>query len=271
MDKGLSSVAVEAANTAMSAGNRGQKRKSDMRQQDDTALLGNGHDMNLNPPAKKGKALPSVETRPRPRPRPVPRPLKKKGFEVAQGEEANQLEGMDPSNHHNTKKRPSEAVDMAYPENDPKTPVPSKKAKVGLNKKSKDTPIPIRRTGKPILFSGKMKLIKEKLETMIELVGSKVVTRRPTIATDASEEDADDEKAMPYPGRRGRPTDSEDVEPYQTPVALTPANWKKNKARALAEDTEVESSDTEVENLKKKGWALNSAADKVRSSELVST
>ena len=81
--------------------------------------------------------------------RPVPRPLKKKGLEVAQGEEMNQ--GMDPFNSRTyAKKRTSEAA-----QNDLRTPIP-KKAKVGLNEKSKDAPIapiPIRRTGKPIFFS----------------------------------------------------------------------------------------------------------------------
>jgi hypothetical protein len=163
--------------TATSAGNRGQKRKSDLRQpeQDDASSV--SHDE--NPPTKKGKTslAPAVDTRPRPRP--VPRPLKKKGFEAAQGEEMNQ--GMDPFNRRtNAKKRPSEAANMAYPEKDPKTPVPSKKAKVGLNEKSKDAPIPIRRTGKPIFFLWLNEVDKEKLETMIGLFGSKLVGRRPT-------------------------------------------------------------------------------------------
>jgi hypothetical protein len=253
---------AKATNSATSAGNRGQKRKNDMRQQDDAALEGQDE----NPPVKKGKALPSVETRPRP----VPRPLKKKGFEVAQGEEANQE--MDPSDRRNAKKRPSEAADMAYPEDDPKTPVSSKRAKVGLNEKAKDKPIPIRRTGEPFFFSGQTKLIKEKLETMIRLVGSKVYTQRPT---DRYEEDADDEEAKQYNDDPDQPTDTEDVEiePYHTPIALTPVNGKKNrsKARELVEDTEAESSDVEVveQEKKKRRWAPTSAADKVRSSELV--
>ena len=54
-----------------------------------------------------------------------------------------------------------------------------------------------------------------------------MVVRRP------SEEDADDDEA----------SNLEDVyvEPFQTPVALTPANWKskKGKDRVSAEDTEL--------------------------------
>ena len=113
---------------------------------------------------------------------------------------------------------------------------------------------------------------KGEVETLIELVGSKVVTRRPVNASlSASEEDAVDESA-PYdsdyildPG----PSDEDDI--YQTPVALTPANWKKNKARVLADDTEVEScvSDSEIEVVemvqKKRQQAPSSATDKVRS------
>ena len=110
------------------------------------------------------------------------------------------------------------------------------------------------------------------VEMFIELVGSKVITRRPVNASlSASEEDADDESA-PYnsdyilnPGPSGK----DDI--YQTHVALTPANWKKNKATVLADDTEVESfeSDSEIEvvEMVQKKWqqAPSSAADKVRS------
>jgi hypothetical protein len=46
-----------------------------------------------------------------------------------------------PVNNCNAKKRPSEAADFSH-ENDPKTPVPSKKAKIA----------PIRRTGKLLFF-----------------------------------------------------------------------------------------------------------------------
>jgi hypothetical protein len=107
-----------------------------------------------------------------------------------------------------------------------------------------------------------MKLIKEILETMIELVGSKVVTRKPTdIDLDTTSEltEEDDES------RSRTPTEDVDIdnEPYQTPVALTPAN-QKNKTRVLAEDTEVESSEIEVvERKAKKQQARTSAVDKV--------
>ena len=41
------------------------------------------------------------------------------------------------------------------------------------------------------------------------------------------------------------PASDNDIEPYQTPIALTPGNWKKNlKAKGLRQlVTEVESSD----------------------------
>jgi hypothetical protein len=107
--------------------------------QDDAALPGPDDSYNEHPPAKKGKALPAASAdQPT---RPVPRPVQKKP-QVVQEEET-----MDPPNRHNAKKRPSEAAD---PENDPKTLVPSKKAKVGLNEKSKSAPL--RRTGKPIFL-----------------------------------------------------------------------------------------------------------------------
>jgi hypothetical protein len=117
--KESSSVTMKAADTATSAGNRGRKRKTDLTQQD--------HE---HPPAKRGKALPADQG-------PVPQRL---GVVV------------DPIKRRNTNKRTSEAADMAQ-ENDPKTPVPSKKAKIGRN-------APIRRTGKPVFFSAQMKLIK---------------------------------------------------------------------------------------------------------------
>ena len=96
-----------------------------------------------NPPAKRGKALSAAEQWTRP----VPCPMQKN---------TKHLE--DPDKHRNTKKRPSKAADMAH-ENDPRTPVPSKKAKIGLNEKSKGASI--RRTGKPVLFSAQIKLIKK--------------------------------------------------------------------------------------------------------------
>lgn len=127
--KARSSVTKKPTNTAPSAGNRGQKRKSEV--QDDAASV--GHDE--HPPAKKGKAA-AQQTRP------VPRPLQKK----TQRSEVQEDEGMDPIDRRN--KRPNEDVNL---DNDPKTPVPLKKAKTGLNEKSRVAPI--RRTGKPIFFS----------------------------------------------------------------------------------------------------------------------
>jgi hypothetical protein len=94
-------------------------------------------------------------------------------------------------------------------------------------------------------------LIKEKLlETLIELVGSKVVSRRPT-DSDVYVEDADDEEAGAMPHAR-TPKTTEDVdtepEPYQTPVALTPANWRKgSRTRRLVPAEDVESSDSGIE------------------------
>jgi len=135
--KGSSSVTVNVANTAASlaAGNRERKRKSDLTKQDDESV----HDE--HPPAKRGKVLPDAEQRTRP----VPQRL-----ELV----------MDPvtGNHRNTKKRPSEAADMAQ-ENSPKTPVPSKKARIGPIEKKSTRDAPIRRTGKAIFVSAQMKLI----------------------------------------------------------------------------------------------------------------
>jgi hypothetical protein len=191
---------------ATSTGNRrGSKRKTDLTQQD--------HDE--HPPAKRGKAPPAAEQQTRPVPRPVQKNTQRPQVEVT----------MSPVNHGNTKKRPSdsEAADLTY-ENDPKTPVPSK----------------IRRTGKPIFFSTQLKLIK-KLETMIGFDGSNVVARRPT-GTDletASEGNADDEEATPR-----AQTEGVDTGPYQTPIALTPAN-RKNKTRVMAEPEDT-SSDVEM-------------------------
>ena len=80
-----------------------------------------------------------------------------------------------------------------------------------------------------------------------------MITRRPTDITEDSEfgEDADDEAAtLATPRARAltEPASDDDIEPYQTPIALTPGNWKKNlKAKGLRqrviEETEVESSD----------------------------
>jgi hypothetical protein len=136
-----------------------------------------------------------------------------------------------------------------------------------------------RRDQKTLLFvelvshslSTQIKLIKEKLlETMIELVGSKVVTRRPTDSdiNMETEEDADDKEATPY-ARTLKTTEDVETEPefYQTPVALTPANWrKKAKTRKLV-PVEVESSDIEFEEIqplreeKKKQRVTQSATD----------
>lgn len=196
---------------ATSTGNRGSKHKTDLTQQD--------HDE--HPPAKKGKVPPAAEQQTRPVPRPVQKNTQHPQVEVT----------MSPVNHGNTKKRPSdsEAADLTY-ENDPKTPVPSKKAKIA----------PIRRTGKPIFFSTQLKLIK-KLETMIGFDGSNVVARRPTSIDleTASEGNADDEEATPR-----AQTEGVDTGPYQTPIALTPAN-RKNKTRVMAEPEDT-SSDVEM-------------------------
>jgi hypothetical protein len=177
-------------------------------------------DHDEHPPAKKGKAQPAAEQRTRPVPRPVQKNTQRLQVEVT----------MSPVNHCNTKKRPSEAADLTH-ENDPKTPVPLKKAKIA----------PIRRTGKPNFFSTQLKLIK-KLETMIELDGSNVVTRRPTgidLEETGSERKADDEEATPR-----AQTEDVDTEPYQTPVGLTPAN-QKNKTRVMAEPEDTPS-DVEI-------------------------
>lgn len=78
---------------------------------------------NEPPPAKRGKTQPAAEQRTRP---------------VAQHLEV----VMDsPVNRRNLKKRPSK--DMTH-ENDPTTPVPSKKAKIGLNEKEATKVEPIR-------------------------------------------------------------------------------------------------------------------------------
>ena len=90
----------------------------------------------------------------------------------------------------------------------------------------------------------------------------------------ASEDNADGEEAIVTPHTL---TEDDDIDPYQTPVALAPAN-QKNKAMVM-EDIVVEPSDIEVkfeevegsyevlkmEDLqeRKKQRALTSAADKV--------
>lgn len=105
---------------------------------------------------------------------------------------------------------------------------------------------------------------------MITLVGSNVVTRRPTdsdINMDTeSEEDIDNEDATPC-ARTPRPTEDDvDMESYQTPIALTPANWKKTRTRKLV-PVEAESSDIEFEEIqplrkeKKKQRVTQSATD----------
>ena len=149
---------TKPTNTATSEGSRGQKRKSDARQQADTAA---SLDHDEHPPAKKGKPLPATDqqspSRPVPRPlqknqqvtqtpsRPlvVPRPVQK-NQQVAQAEEATSF---DSRNSRNIKKRPSVAADTPDSENDAKT---SKKAKIG----GVDDRLPqaLRRTGKPIFF-----------------------------------------------------------------------------------------------------------------------
>ena len=118
--KAHSSVITKNADTATSTGDRGQKRKSDARPQDDAD--------DENSLAKKVKSQPAKT-------RPVPRPLQKKT-------KVQEEEMMDRSDSTLTKKRPSNNSD---PEDGPKTPVPSKRAKIQPNK-SKDRPI--RRTGK---------------------------------------------------------------------------------------------------------------------------
>lgn len=122
------------------AGNRGLKRKADMRE-DDAAISVHDSDHDESPPEKKGRSLPATNQQTRP----VPRPLPKKTQAVHQ-------EAENSSECRNTNKRSSEAADisdhdMVHPEGGPKTPAPSKRAKTGL----KDVPT-LRRTGKPIFF-----------------------------------------------------------------------------------------------------------------------
>jgi hypothetical protein len=100
-----------------------------LRPQDDDDA---GHDENPGPPAKKGKPLPAQT-------RPVPRPVQKK----------TQVQDEETMDRFNAKKRPSEAADDSDHVNGPKTPVPSKKAKIQPNKSKA---VPIRRSGKPFSF-----------------------------------------------------------------------------------------------------------------------
>jgi hypothetical protein len=79
---------------------------------------------------------------------------------------------------------------------------------------------------------------------MIELVGSKVAARRSSDIDLLSQDDTDDDEAMPNRDSRA-PTEDVDTDPYQTPVALTPAN-RKNKARVMAEPVESSESDIEM-------------------------
>jgi hypothetical protein len=103
-----------------------------------------------------------------------------------------------------------------------------------------------------------------------------LVARRPTrtnLETASElERDAVEEEATTTPRRA--PNEDIDTEPYQTPVALTPA-YRKNKARVMAEPEDVpsdvetvEGSDIEVIRLKdfvdkKERKALIRADDRV--------
>jgi hypothetical protein len=87
---------------------------------------------------------------------------------------------------------------------------------------------------------------------MIEVEGSKVITRRPTDINEETTselgEDADDEAPTPATPRARALTEPASDDAYETPIALTPGNWKGNlKAKGLrrraTEETEVESSD----------------------------
>ena len=62
--KGSSSLTAKAVDTATSAGNKGQKCKNDLTQQDQDGSY-------KNPPAKRGKALPAAEQWTHPVPCPV--------------------------------------------------------------------------------------------------------------------------------------------------------------------------------------------------------
>lgn len=111
---------------------------------------------------------------------------------------------------------------------------------------------------------------------MIEAVGSKAVTRRPVNLTRAdlsASEEADDESIPCNRTPSPCPSGEDGTGIYQTPVALTPANWKKNKAMVfkLADDTAVESSesDHDIEVVEKEEMIQKKRqADKVRSHDL---
>ena len=119
------------------------KSKALERQHDDDPTS-SGQD-ELYPPAKKGKTLPASAAASDQPTRPIPRPLKATHPMTKNTSDVHNV------NHRNEKKRPGEVAD---PENDPKTPVPSKKAKIGSNdsEKSKHIPQALRRTGKPTFF-----------------------------------------------------------------------------------------------------------------------
>lgn len=105
---------------------------------------------------------------------------------------------------------------MAALGDDPKTP--AKKVKTGENEKLKH--VPLHRTGKLVLTMDIVTLTMEKLETMIKLVGSTVVTHRPTsISLEANSEE---EATQSTPRPRNSILDDDD-DYYQTPVALMPA------------------------------------------------
>lgn len=105
---------------------------------------------------------------------------------------------------------------------------------------------------------------------MIELDGSNAVTRRPTDSDIAMTGDDGVEEATPI-ARALKTTEYVDTEPepYQTPVALTPANWREktrtpSRRVAPVEDADIESSDEEIQILrvkKKKQRVAKSATD----------
>jgi hypothetical protein len=111
---------------------------------------------------------------------------------------------------------------------------------------------------------------KGETEMMIELLGSNIITRRPTIGsinpeTTDFEEDADDEAATPAPTASELEHDDVEFEPYETPVALTPGNWKKKgKGRVMVEETEVESDIEMVEREVMKKRFKSATVDTVR-------
>lgn len=99
---------------------------------------------------------------------------------------------------------------------------------------------------------------------MVELVGSNWVVRRPTDIDLKTASESDTDGALMTIPRA--PTEEVDPEPYQTPVALTPAN-RKNKARAMAEPEDA-LSDFDVIRLEdilvgKERMALTEAAERV--------